>query len=142
MGEHRAASTEHARRHRVPARETPRKAAAGEEIQVTVRQVQTSLHGQNLIACGIHPEPSEERVSLRRDYHPGFGGVTLLRDDQHVWGAVRWRDSRSLGWIERTHVTDDEATWRLRVDGPMVSYTLVRRKHGFWVVESSEDGFA
>lgn len=109
---------------------------------MTVRQVQTSAHSNGLHVCGIQPEPSEERVALRRDYHPGFGGVTLLRDDEHVWGAIRWQDSRTLGWIERKHVTDDDATWRLRIDGPMVSYTLVRRKPKFWVLESSENGFA
>lgn len=109
---------------------------------MTVRQVRTSAHGPGFNMCGIQPEPSEERVALRRDYHPGFGGVTLLRNKTVVWSAVRPEDSRSLGWIERTHVTADKATWRLRVDGPMVTYTLVRRRPKFWVLESSEDGFA
>lgn len=115
---------------------------------MTVRHVQTSAHGPGFSICGIQPEPTEERVSLRTDYHPGFGGLTLLRcrprrKDQPVWGAVRPSESRTLGWIERTHVTEEEGvTWRLRVDGPMVSYTLVRRKPKFWVLESSEDGFA
>lgn len=109
---------------------------------MSVRQVRTSAHGPGFRLCGIRPQPTEERVALNRDYHPGFGGVTLLRDDQPVWQAFRMEESRTLGWIERTKVTDDEATWRVRIDGPMVSYTLVRRKPKFWVLESSEDGFA
>jgi hypothetical protein len=107
-----------------------------------VRQVETSVHGPGFHICGIQPKPSEERVALRRDYHPGFGCVVLRRNGEDIWYAVKPEDSRTLAWIERTHVKDDGAVWKLDVDGPMTSFTLVRRGPKHWVVEYSRQGFA
>jgi hypothetical protein len=109
---------------------------------MVVRKVETSIHGPGFHICGIQPKPSEERVALNRDYHPGFGYVSLRKDGQEVWGTGRPEESRTLGWVERTKIDDDSAEWTFDVDGPMVSYTLIRRKSKYWVLLSSRDGFA
>ena len=107
-----------------------------------VREVTTSYHGPGIHICGMQPKPSEERVALNRDYHPGFGYVRLFKNGEEVWGTVHPEESRTLGWVERTKVDDEEARWTFDVDGPMTSYTLVRRRPKHWVLESSRQGFA
>ena len=113
-----------------------------------VRHVETSYHGPGIHICGIQPKPSEERVSLKENYHPGFGYVSLLKKTKSgrkwrtVWSTVHPEECRTLGWIERKLVDDQEAEWRFDIDGPMTSYTLRRRGRGFWVLESSRMGFA
>lgn len=106
------------------------------------RVVSTSIHGPGLTACGVAPKPTEERCNLRQNHHPGFGYLRLTRNGKEVWATVLPEESRSLGWIERTHVNDDDATWRLESHGAMTSYTLIRRRKGYWVVEKSGLGFA
>jgi len=113
-----------------------------------VRQVETSIHGPGFHICGMQPAPTEERVALNRDYHPGFGYVALQKKTKRgrkwrtVWSTVHPEECRTLGWIERKLVDDQDAEWRFDVDGPMSSYTLRRRGPKYWVLESSRDGFA
>ena len=106
-----------------------------------MRQVETSFYSPGLFVCGVQPEPTEERLDLRQNHHPGFGGITLYCDGDFVWSPNRYEDSRTLGWIERKLITK-EGNWTLDIDGPMVSYILERRGPKYWVLKSSEVGFA
>lgn len=106
------------------------------------REITTSIHGQGFAVCGLLPQPSEEPVRLDRDYHPGFGGLTLIKNGiETIWSPNPASKSKQLSWIDK-HILDDEATWTLEIDGPMVSFTLIRRSPGVWVVHSSRMGFA
>lgn len=113
-----------------------------------VRQVTTSYHGPGIHICGMQPKPSEKRVALNENYCPGFGFVSLQKKTTRgrkwrtVWSTVHPEECRTLGWIERKLVDDEEAEWRFDVDGPMTSYTLIRRGPKHWVLGSSRQGFA
>ena len=107
------------------------------------REVRTEVHGPDFFACGIQPEPTEERVSLRTRWHSGFGVTTLYHDGRAVWDAVRYEDARSLGWLERTQIQGERVgDWKLDVEGPMTSFTLTRGAKGYWVLSASRMGFA
>ena len=110
---------------------------------MTTRRVptnETSIHMPDLHMCGIRPKPSARKLNLRVDYHPGFGGVALFRDDELIW-CPSSSESRTLGWIDRTLCAAD-GSYRLEVEGPMVSMTFTRKKRGYWVLSESRDGFA
>jgi|SRR5215469_12122731 len=109
---------------------------------VKYREVKTSIHGEGFHFCGVSPKPDETPVRLDRDYHPGFGGMRLVKNrTETIWSPDNYKQSRQLRWIDK-HILDNDAVWTLEVEEALASFVLIRRKPGVWVVESSGHGFA
>lgn len=92
-------------------------------------------------ACLCCP-PRAIRVPLRTNPHPGFGGVSLLRDGENVETTSIPERSRTFIHYENVASKDPDHDWRVRVDGPL--YGCVYQRHGAkeWVMVEKLDGFA
>ena len=86
------------------------------------------------------PKPLKAR--LRWNPHPGFGGVTVTRDGEHVWSSFRYEDSRTFISFEKWAAGDPDHDWRVRIDGPLSDVTYQRHGPKTWVAVEKGLGFA
>ena len=89
--------------------------------------------------------------------HPGFGGLYLLRDGEHVeefddfcsevidvelWYHTRRGEEVTLAEIEEAVADDPDHDWRLHIHGAMSEYWYQRHAPNQWVLVEKGKGFA
>lgn len=86
--------------------------------------------------------PKPVKANLNWNLHPGFGAVTLKRDEETVWYDVRGDRERHGRAAENAARKDPHHDWRLIVDGPLSGVEYQRQGVNEWVAVASNQGFA
>lgn len=89
--------------------------------------------------CGCGCGSRDEHARMTEMPHPGFGGVSFVKDGD---GVAELHEGATFADYEKIAAADPEHDWRIYIYGPLADYTYQRQGEATWALVEQGMGFA